>query len=262
LFVAPSEKENAMENAQRLHPLVGAAAVSVIVLSAAGVAAVTGLLPRSGASAGGELSATAPAAAATAAAPGGVTVPIASSVPAAPAPAAKPAVRRSAPSAVQARAPEPVREFADAPRERAPAPERQPSAFGQPAVPPASQSAPQPAARSACPDCGVVESVRAIEQPGEGSWIGTVAGGVGGAVLGSQFGKGSGRTIMTVLGAAGGAYAGREIEKRARTSTRWEVTVRMDDGTIRTAAYDTEPAWRPGERVRWSNGALEALPRA
>jgi outer membrane lipoprotein SlyB len=132
------------------------------------------------------------------------------------------------------------------------------TALEQPAARPSGQTA----ARATCPDCGVVEAVRAIEQPGEGSWIGTVAGGVGGAVLGSQFGKGSGRTIMTVLGAAGGAYAGREIEKRVRTSTRWEVTVRMDDGTTRTASYDTEPAWRAGERVRWSNGALEALPRA
>lgn len=47
-----------------------------------------------------------------------------------------------------------------------------------------------------------------------------------------------------------------------RAGTRWEVTVRMDDGTTRTASYDTEPAWRAGERVRWSHGALEALPRA
>ncbi|MEW5865107.1 MAG: glycine zipper 2TM domain-containing protein [Pseudomonadota bacterium] len=247
-----------MDNAQRLHPLVGAAAVSVIVVSAAGVAAITGYLPRSGASPAGELSATAPAAAATVPAPGGVTAPI-TSTPAV-SPTTRPSAKKNVQRTAQPRAPEPIREFAEEPRPAEPVPAAGPrmTALEQPAARPSGQTA----ARATCPDCGVVEAVRAIEQPGEGSWIGTVAGGVGGAVLGSQFGKGSGRTIMTVLGAAGGAYAGREIEKRVRTSTRWEVTVRMDDGTTRTASYDTEPAWRAGERVRWSNGALEALPRA
>jgi outer membrane lipoprotein SlyB len=98
--------------------------------------------------------------------------------------------------------------------------------------------------------------VHEIEQKGEGSWMGPVAGGVGGAILGKQMGKGTGNTIMTILGAAGGAYAGHEIEKRVRSTKRWEVSVRLDDGSVRSVSYDAAPAWRSGERVRYVNGAI------
>lgn len=40
---------------------------------------------------------------------------------------------------------------------------------------------------------------------------GTVAGGVVGAVVGNQFGGGTGRTVLTGVGAAGGALAGHEL---------------------------------------------------
>lgn len=40
--------------------------------------------------------------------------------------------------------------------------------------------------------------------------VGTVGGGVAGALVGNQFGKGSGRTLATLGGAAGGAYLGNE----------------------------------------------------
>ena len=58
---------------------------------------------------------------------------------------------------------------------------------------------------AACPQCGVIESVRAVEVKGQASGVGAVAGGVAGAVVGSQFGHGTGRTALGVLGAAGGA---------------------------------------------------------
>ena len=41
--------------------------------------------------------------------------------------------------------------------------------------------------------------------------VGTVIGGVAGAVVGNQFGSGSGKTAATALGAVIGAVAGREI---------------------------------------------------
>lgn len=40
--------------------------------------------------------------------------------------------------------------------------------------------------------------------------VGTVSGGLAGALIGNQFGKGSGKTLATVGGAAGGAYLGNE----------------------------------------------------
>ena len=41
--------------------------------------------------------------------------------------------------------------------------------------------------------------------------IGTVLGAAAGGLLGSQFGGGSGKTIMTILGVIGGGYAGNQI---------------------------------------------------
>jgi uncharacterized protein YcfJ len=45
-------------------------------------------------------------------------------------------------------------------------------------------------------------------QPQQHSAVGMLAGGAGGAWLGSQVGGGNGRTAMTILGALGGAMAG------------------------------------------------------
>ena len=87
---------------------------------------------------------------------------------------------------------------------------------------------------TACTNCGVVESVQAIEVKGQGSGIGAVAGGLTGALLGNGIGRGNGRTATTILGAAGGAYAGNEIEKNTRKHTSYQIRVRMQDGTIRT----------------------------
>ncbi|MGC4061147.1 MAG: glycine zipper 2TM domain-containing protein [Aquabacterium sp.] len=99
-----------------------------------------------------------------------------------------------------------------------------------------------------CATCGVIESVRAVQQQrAQGSGLGAVAGGVLGGLAGNQMGKGNGRTAMTVLGAIGGGFAGNEVEKRTRTVTVYEVNVRMDDGSVRTFTQQTEPA--PGTRV-------------
>lgn len=98
-----------------------------------------------------------------------------------------------------------------------------------------------------CRDCGVVESVRAVTRKGEAKGVGAVAGGVVGALLGNQVGKGDGRKAMTVLGAVGGGFAGHEVEKRARSVTVHEVRVRLDDGSVRTIEQASAPA--VGERV-------------
>jgi outer membrane lipoprotein SlyB len=107
-----------------------------------------------------------------------------------------------------------------------------------------------------CTNCGVVENIRAIAQPGEGSGLGAVAGGVVGAIIGHQIGGGTGRKIATVAGAAGGAYAGHQIEKSQRQTTQYEVVVRMNDGSHRSVMLNMMPGWQIGERVRIENGAL------
>lgn len=220
-----------METNTRLHPLLSAAAISVIVLSVAGVGALTGLLPKSVGSPQN-------------AAPSATALPAPAPAPEA-MPAKKPIARAAAARKVEAAyPPKPQSDYAD-------------EFFGiERGTPGAAVKLPAPVAQAKCLECGTVEAVREIEQKAEGSGLGAVAGGVGGAILGNQFGKGNGRTIMTILGAAGGAYAGNEIEKQARGAKRWEVSVRLDDGSARTVSYDTQPAWRAGERIRYLNGAI------
>lgn len=265
---------NTAHAATRLHPLVAAAAVSLIVVSAFGVAAMTGVLPKSGASTP-EHSVFSPGASATAAAPGGITFMVPAQVPApaaaapavvtapavAPKPVAKPAVKKVAKPAVQARARETAPEWTPEPTREEMVRDRQPVVLAQ-APSYAPQYAPQPVAQARCYDCGEVAAVNAIAQKGEGSWIGPVAGGVGGAILGKQMGKGSGNTIMTILGAAGGAYAGHKVEQKVRTTTRWDVVVRMEDGSTRTVSASEQPLWRVGDRVRVNNGTLEPQQRS
>lgn len=100
---------------------------------------------------------------------------------------------------------------------------------------------------SVCATCGVVEGVREVQVKGEATGLGAVAGGVLGGAVGNQAGKGNGRKAMTVLGAVGGGLAGHEIEKRARAETHYDVTIRMDDGSVRTLRQKTAPA--KGARV-------------
>ena len=124
----------------------------------------------------------------------------------------------------------------------------------------ASTAAPEQkkAAAQVCNNCGVVASVNAITQKGEGSGLGAVAGGVLGGVLGHQVGGGTGKKIATVAGAAGGAYAGHQVEKNMKSTTHYEVVVKMDDGSTRTFSYDTQPAFQVGTKIRIVNDALTA----
>lgn len=107
-------------------------------------------------------------------------------------------------------------------------------------------------------DCGVVESIRAVESRGQGSGLGAVAGGVVGGILGNQVGGGSGRTAMTLAGAGAGAYAGHEIEKGMNKSVSYQVRVRMNDGTYRTFYERSQPALAVGQKVRVTNGGVVA----
>lgn len=117
----------------------------------------------------------------------------------------------------------------------------------------------EPAPEPICADCGTVTDVRSYEVKGEGSGVGIAIGAVAGGLLGNQIGGGSGKKIATVAGAVGGGYAGNEIEKRRNSQTRWDVSVRMDDGNTTTLPYSTAPGVSVGQKVRVVNG--QAIPR-
>jgi outer membrane lipoprotein SlyB len=107
-------------------------------------------------------------------------------------------------------------------------------------------------------NCGTIDSVREIEQKGEGTGIGAVGGAVVGGLLGNQIGKGTGKTVATVVGAAGGGYAGHQVEKHVRSTKKYEVLVRFEDGASRTFMFDSQPSWRIGDRVKVENNVIMA----
>lgn len=174
---------------KRTHPMVIAAAASVLLFSLLGAAALTGVMPVGNSK---------------------------SADPAAPRPAAA-----AAPSSSKGAAARP---------------------------------APRVAAAPACANCGVIEAIRAVEVKGPSTGMGAVAGGVAGGVVGNQFGSGGTKTLLTIGGAAGGAFAGDAIEKNLKKRTAWQVTVRLDDGSLRTLSQTSQPPFAVGDRVRVVGG--------
>jgi outer membrane lipoprotein SlyB len=104
----------------------------------------------------------------------------------------------------------------------------------------------------------VVQSVGVVEVKGEPGYVGAIAGGVAGAVLGNQIGKGDGRTAARILGAVGGAYAGREIEKNLNKDKRYDVTVRLHNGTVQTVQHAEDPGLKNGQQVKIVDGKVVA----
>lgn len=213
-------------NTRKLHPLLTAAAVSLTVFSAVGVAAITGLIPHSKGSAKEQV----PVAAVEAP----VEAPQAAPIPA-PKPVKKSVARKTTPMAPA----KPVETVAY---------------NGYPVVQaPQTAEAPKPVVKPGLH--GVVESVREIEVQGDAKGIGAVGGGVAGAVLGHNIGDHN--KIVTVLGAAGGALLGNHIEKKVRTEKAWEMTVRYTDGSTQSFQTKEAPTWHQGDRVRLYEGKLQ-----
>ncbi len=141
-----------------------------------------------------------------------------------------------------------------------------------PAAQPAGSPAPaaEPRRATVNPNLGTVESVTPVQVAGgSGSPVnvGSVAGGVIGAVVGNQVGQGSGKTLATILGAAAGAYVGNEVNRRTATTTAYSVQVRMDDGSYRTVQTPVQPALGgrvlvEGGQLRQADGSPMAQPRA
>lgn len=97
---------------------------------------------------------------------------------------------------------------------------------------------------------GTVESIRTVTIQGDTNGVGTVTGGIVGGIAGSNVGGGSGRTLGAVLGAVAGGIAGQAVERSASTRPGLEITVRLDNGTLRAYVQDADENFRPGDRVR------------
>jgi outer membrane lipoprotein SlyB len=98
---------------------------------------------------------------------------------------------------------------------------------------------------------GQVSSIEPIRERPPGTGKGAVVGGVLGAVVGNQFGHGNGKAAMTVLGAAGGAVTGNNVERNInKRVVGYRVTVRLDNGRLRTYEEPRIEGLRVGDRVR------------
>lgn len=209
-------------NTKRIHPLVAAAAIGILLLSVVGVAAMTGMLPNSN-STGSQKEAIAAL------------------------------DKEAAEKATEAKEAKEKAELAKRKEAERNASTAKAANQGQ-----ARDTSSKVAQAQICYDCGRVESVRSVQTAAKPSGVGVVAGAVLGGVLGNQVGNGDGRKLATVAGAVGGGFAGNEIEKRTRTESNYEVRVRMEDGNIRTFPYDNQPNWSAGDRVRVVDGYLRA----
>ena len=82
--------------------------------------------------------------------------------------------------------------------------------------------------------------------------------GATGSTTQMQFGRGFSNQGLVVIGAAGGAvYAQKPNEYR---KTRWEVTLKMDDGTTRVVSMSYEPLFvQVGDYVRVAGNNVELV---
>jgi outer membrane lipoprotein SlyB len=214
----------------KLHPLLWAAALAIILLCLVGTAAIMGWLPNSTSGTGSNLTAEDRALLAEQQLQ-------ATRQPMSNAAAYAPAPLPAAPAVTSEPLPKPVVKQA---------PVR------------VAQADPKPKA-SWCSNCGNIESIREIKQRAQGSGLGAGAGAVLGGLLGNQIGGGSGKQIATVAGAVGGAVVGNQVEGNMKASTSYEVRVRLDDGTLRVFNLQNPPAWRNGQRVKVVNGRIRAI---
>ncbi|MGF6902171.1 glycine zipper 2TM domain-containing protein [Paraburkholderia sp. GAS348] len=225
----------------RIHPLVAGAAAAVILASATGIAAMTGLLPTSHA--------------VTEPAPPATTV--AAQVASAPAVATQSApvqqtTQQTTQQAVQQAAPARPRVHhthstpaADTPR----------YANDQGYQAPYESA---PARPVADPYAGEVVAINTVQAPEPTTGLGALGGAVAGGLVGNQIGGGRGKILTTIAGAVGGGLAGNGIEHAVRKQTTYQVQVRMQDGSYRNFSYPTQPNVQIGERVHVSGDSLTA----
>lgn len=102
--------------------------------------------------------------------------------------------------------------------------------------------------KSKCEDCGVVDSIRAKEV----EKAGVIAAGMRdarGEETMSASGRASGLTYATLNGTGNGT----------RIAVNFVLTLRMEDGTVRTIYENQRPPFSIGERVRLINGSVVPL---
>ena len=190
----------------RIHPLMATAAVSVIVVSLAGAAAITGILPSSHSApeAGAPSAQTNPAyAAAPTAAP---ALPMAADAATAPQGLQPTQGAYAQPTVASAQpAPTIIKEtvIKEVPAKPAPRHTTHHTSYAQNDAPAYHEPAPRPAA-----------------QPAQPNYVAIGTGAVVGGLLGNQVGSGNGRKLATVAGIIGGGMLGNQIANQNQNQGR------------------------------------------
>lgn len=113
---------------------------------------------------------------------------------------------------------------------------------------------------TACDRCGKVESIREVIAKDQWTPLGSVAPPTDlgpAAVAVYQVGPGFSNQGQVFVGAAGGAAYRTRPNKR--DVTRWEVVVKMDDGSGRSVMQNYEPLFVVGDRVHVFGTQVELL---
>lgn len=101
---------------------------------------------------------------------------------------------------------------------------------------------------------GTIESLRPVKIEGTKTPIGAAAGTAVGGIAGSGIGGGRGSMVAAVIGAVAGGMLGAAAEEGITRTQGVEITVREDDGVLRSYVQAVNPnqVFRVGERVRIS----------
>jgi len=100
-----------------------------------------------------------------------------------------------------------------------------------------------------CTTCGTVVSITAVTVDGQATGAGAIIGGIVGGVAGNQVGGGSGQQIATVAGVIGGAVVGNNVERNRNAVSYTDVTINMDTGGQQTVRIDYPVAFGVGADV-------------
>jgi uncharacterized protein YcfJ len=200
----------AIRTASRIHPVVAAAAVSVIIVSLTGAAAITGLLPTSRGAQDSQLSAVPPAQAyiaPTAAAPLAAPMPGQMLVPAnAP---VQLATAYAQPAYAQQAYVQP-----------APAPVAKPQVIREVVIKEVVKEKPVHHYHTVTRQVARNDAPTYYQQPAprqaQPNYVGIGTGALIGGILGNQVGSGNGRKLATVAGIIGGGMLGNEVANRNR----------------------------------------------
>lgn len=97
---------------------------------------------------------------------------------------------------------------------------------------------------------GTILAVNSVTIEGTQTGLGSVAGGALGGIAGHSIGGGHGQALGTVAGVIGGALLGSVVEEGATRQNGVEITVELDSGEVVAVVQAADDYYAVGDRVR------------